>query len=62
MIKVIQRSTIKVKEISFNYEDYVVDDMANEYVDMIGKYPYLQIGNFVIQTTDTISIDHSSGV
>lgn len=56
MIKVIQRPTILLKEMELNYESSVEDQGADELADMVGKFPYIQIGNMNIQTTDTISI------
>lgn len=56
MIKVVQRPTIKLKELVVNYEDIIEDNVADEYAGDIGRYPYLQIGNLVLQTTETSKI------
>lgn len=56
MIKVINRSSKVLKEIVIDYEPEAQDSKADEYADMIGKYPFLMIGNLNIQTTDTIII------
>lgn len=56
MIKVLQRPTIVLKEMELNYDSSVEDQGADELADMVGKFPYIQIGNMNIQTTDTISI------
>lgn len=56
MIKVLSRSSMILKKLEFQLEDNVQDELTEEYADMIGKYPYLQIGNTTIQTDDTIKI------
>lgn len=56
MIKVLERPTITLKELVINYEDQIQDYAADEYATDIGRYPYLQIGNLVIQTNYTTKI------
>lgn len=56
MIEVITRPTIILKELTIDYDDTVQDSGADEYAETLGLYPYLQIGNTVIQTNDTIKI------
>jgi hypothetical protein len=56
MLKVLERPSIILKQISVNYMDTIGDYAADDYANDIGRYPYLQIRNLVIQTTDTIKI------
>ena len=56
MIEVITRPTIVLKELSIDYDETLQDSGADEYAETLGLYPYLQIGNIVIQTNDTIKI------
>jgi hypothetical protein len=56
MIKVLERPTITLKELVIDYEDNIENYPADEYANDIGRYPYLQIGELVIQTTDTTKI------
>ena len=56
MIGVLERASILLKELVVNYEDTIKDSAADEYAGDIGRYPYLQIGNLVIQTTETSKI------
>lgn len=56
MIQVLVRPSITLKELVIDYQETVQDSAANEYLETIGLYPYLQIGNTVIQTNDTIKI------
>jgi hypothetical protein len=56
MIKVLERPSIILKEISVDYQDTVQNNLADEYAGDMGRYPYLQIGSLVIQTTDTSKI------
>ena len=56
MIKVLERPSITLKELVIDYEDTIENYPADEYANDIGRYPYLQIGQLVIQTTDTTKI------
>lgn len=56
MIKVIQRPSIILKEIVVDYLDFVENSLAREYALDIGRYPYIQIGNLVIQTDFTTKV------
>jgi hypothetical protein len=56
MIEVKKRSTIILKELDIKYQDDVENSKIDQYADTIGKYPYVQLGNTVIQTDDTIKI------
>ena len=56
MIKVIERPTVTLKVLSVDYQDTIQDSAADEYAADMGRYPYLQIGNLVIQTNDTSKI------
>jgi hypothetical protein len=56
MIKVLERSSIILNELNINYEDIIQNTAADEYAGDVGRYPYLQIVNLVIQTIDTTKI------
>lgn len=57
MIKVITRPVIKLKQLEYNYNNTTLsDDSAQHYGDTFGKYPFVQLGNTVIQSDDTIKL------
>jgi len=56
MIKVIERPSITVKSLTVDYQPTIENNTADEYAADMGRYPYLQIGNLVIQTNDTSKI------
>jgi hypothetical protein len=56
MIKVIERPAIVLKQLEINYVSDVGDYVADQYASDTGRYPYLQIRNLVIQTSDTTKI------
>jgi hypothetical protein len=56
MIKVLERPSIVLQQLVFEYNDNVHDSKAKEYADIIGKYPYIQISNTVIQTDNSIKV------
>ncbi|MFW6243175.1 MAG: hypothetical protein ACOC2W_03355 [bacterium] len=56
MIRVLERPSIILKEMIIDYLDFNEDSLADEYALDIGRYPYVQIGNLVIQTDNTTKI------
>ncbi|MDY0268775.1 hypothetical protein [Trichloromonas sp.] len=54
MIKVIQRPSIILRDLVIDYEGDTNDDDIKYYVEQIGKYPYLQIGDTVIEINNMI--------
>jgi len=56
MLKVLERPSIILRDLSLNYQDTIGDDLADTYAADIGRFPYLQIAGLVIQTTDTTKI------
>ena len=56
MLKVLERPTITVKDLSIDYTRTTENNVADEYAADVGRYPYIQIGNLVVQTTDTTKI------
>ncbi|MFA5585336.1 MAG: hypothetical protein WDA02_02160 [Saccharofermentanales bacterium] len=56
MIKVVERPSITLRELVIDYQEDVSNNDADYYAEMVGKYPYLQIGNTVIETNHTIQI------
>lgn len=56
MIKVLERPSIVLKKLEIDYVADVGDYVADQYAADTGRYPYLQIRNLVIQTTDTTKI------
>jgi hypothetical protein len=57
MIKVIERPTIKLKEIEINIEPTNKDAKMDEHAKDIGRYPYVKIGGLVISPNDFVSFN-----
>ena len=56
MIRVLERPSIKLKEIVIDYLEFNEDSLAEDYAINIGRFPYIEIGNLVIQTDYTTKI------
>ena len=56
MIRVDDRASIVLKELSFNYGNEASERDAEYYANMMGKYPYLQLGDDIIETNNTVNI------
>ena len=56
MIKVLERPSITLQRMVIDYLEFNEDSLADEYALDIGRYPYIQIGNLVIQTDYTTKI------
>ena len=57
MIKVIERSSIKLKDIEFQLAEKVNNDNLTEYSKDIGRLPYVEIGSQSIESNLIISMD-----
>lgn len=57
MIKVIERPSIKLKDIEFQLVDNVNNSMLDEYSKDIGRVPYIELGTASIESKSIISLD-----
>ena len=55
MIRVLERPTIKLKNIEINIEPTNEDEKMEEHSRDIGRYPYVMIGNLNISPNDFVS-------
>lgn len=57
MIKVIERPSIKLKDIEFNLVNEVNTSVLEEYSKDIGRLPYVELGDASIESDNIISLD-----